>query len=301
MDRGLIFNIQKYSLHDGPGIRTTVFLKGCPLSCPWCHNPESVSHCKELILVETRCVACGQCGRVCPVNPTPGRAGPLPPRPEPCFLCAACVEACPTGARQIVGRDVTVSEVIRELEADRLFYEESGGGVTLSGGEPLSQPRFLIALLQACHQRGFHTTVDTSGFTPTDELLTVATHTDLFLYDLKLMDDALHRQHTGVSNVLIHENLRTLARVHDRIWVRVPVIPGITDTVANLEAIGQFVSCLDRVRQVNLLPYHNTGLQKLRRLGRPLPCPALEPPPAEGLEQAARILARFGVQVRVGG
>ena len=301
MQRGLVFNIQKYSVQDGPGIRTTVFLKGCPLCCAWCHNPEGVSPKREILVVETRCLACGECRRACPFGASVAGDGMLPTRLEPCTLCEACAEACPTGARQVVGRDLSVAEVLREVQQDRVFYEDSCGGVTFSGGEPLSQAEFLLALLDACRTRGLHTAVDTCGFGCTEHLLAAARLTDLFLFDLKFMDEARHREYCGVSNGPILENLRRLDQIHDHIWLRVPLIPGVNDSGENLEAIARFAASIHGVRQVNLLPYHHLGRQKFRRLGQADRL-APVPPPAPGqIAQALQIFRAFGLPTRAGG
>jgi pyruvate formate lyase activating enzyme len=301
MQSGLVFNIQKYCLHDGPGIRTTVFLKGCPLCCTWCHNPESQSPRPELIFFESRCIACGECRRVCPFGQAAAGQGPLPPWLPECTLCGACADACPTDARQIVGERLTVAEVMAPVLQDRLFYEDSGGGVTFSGGEPLTQPAFLQALLTACRREGFHTAVDTCGFACTDVLLETARLADLILYDLKLMDEARHRQYTGVSNAPVLANLEALAAVHDHIWLRVPVIPGITDDDENLLAIARLAATLKSVHQINLLPYHKIGLSKLRRLRQTYPWEGVEPPSAGQMENALRLFTDHGLVARLGG
>lgn len=297
---GVVFNVQKYSLQDGPGIRTTVFLKGCPLCCSWCHNPEGISPRPEIVVVESRCAVCGECRTVCPLPGASEGVGPLPARNPDCLYCAACVEACPSGARQWIGRTMTVDEVLRQVMQDRIFYEGSGGGVTFSGGEPLMQPGFLMALLVACRERGLHTAVDTCGLAASRNLLDMAPLTDLFLYDLKLMDDAQHQQHTGVSNRAILENLRRLAEVHRNIWIRVPLIPGINDAPENLDAVARFVSALPGVRQVSVLPFHKTGAQKFRRLGRAFGLERIEPPTAEAVAGAVEQLRSFGLRVKAG-
>lgn len=301
MQNGLIFNIQKYSVHDGPGIRTTVFLKGCPLHCPWCHNPEGISRRREIVVLESRCLGCGECRLACRYGTVIPGDGALPARSEVCELCGACVEACPTKARQIVGQELSVSQVLQTVLQDRVFYEESGGGVTFSGGEPLSQPDFLRGLLEACRGRGVHTTVDTCGLARVEDLLAVAELTDLFLYDLKFMDDAKHRRYTGVSNGLILENLQTLGRSHARIWLRVPIIPGINDDPADLEAAARFAAGIPGVQQVNLLPFHRTGLPKSLRLGQESGLAEVQPPSAEAMNRAVGIFTRAGLVVKQGG
>ena len=301
MPTGLVFNIQKYSVNDGPGIRTTVFLKGCPLCCAWCHNPEGISPKPELLVVETRCAVCGECRAACPFGQSIPGTGALPVRNEKCILCHECVEACPTGARQLVGRELTVAEVMKEVLQDSVFYEESNGGVTVSGGEPLLQPAFVTALLEACRARNLHTAVDTCGFGCADDLLAMARLTDLILYDLKFMDDARHREHCGVPNRSILANLEALARMHSRIWIRVPVIPGVNDDKDNLAAIAEFAAKIGGVEQVNLLPYHKTGLSKHSRVGNTYELEELQPPSAEQMQTVARHFRTRGLKVKTGG
>jgi len=291
--RGRIFNVQRYSLHDGPGIRTTVFLKGCPARCLWCHNPESQSFAPEVLVVETRCVSCGTCATVC-------AHGAPPPGSSLCTACGACVEACPAAARQLAGRETTVDAVIEEVLRDRVFYEESGGGVTFSGGEPLAQPEFLKRLLEACRAAGLHTAVDTCGFASRERLLALAPLVDLFLFDVKLVDDARHLSLTGVPAAPILDNLRALAAVHANLWIRVPIVPGHTDGEADLAATAALVAGLPGVRRVSLLPYHRTGAPKARRLGREYALDALAPPPPERLESLAALFRDRGLAVQIG-
>ncbi len=291
--RGRIFDVQRFSVHDGPGIRTTVFLKGCPARCLWCHNPESQSFAPEVLVVETRCVSCGTCKTVCP-------HGAPPPGSGLCTACGACVEECPAGARRLAGRDTTVDEVIEEVLRDRVFYEESGGGVTFSGGEPLAQPEFLRALLEACRDAGIPSAVDTCGFAPRERLLALAPLVDLFLFDVKLVDDARHRDLTGLPIAPILENLQALAAVHGNVWIRIPVVPGHTDAEDDVAATAAMVAGLPGVRQVSLLPYHSTGAAKARRLGREYPLDTLAPPSPERLDALAALFREHGLAVRIG-
>jgi len=300
-ESGLVFHVQKYSIHDGPGIRTTVFLKGCPLCCAWCHNPESQLARPEVVVVENRCAGCGECRRACPFGESAPGQGAMPAEAAQCLLCGQCAEACPTGARHIIGQRRTIAEIMEAVLRDRVFYEESGGGVTFSGGEPLTQPGFLKSLLEACRAEGLRTAVDTCGFACTEVLLEVAGLSDLVLYDLKLMDDARHRQYTGVSNGPILANLRALAQAHRNIWLRVPVIPGINDREEDWQAAAGFAAGLQGLRQVNLLPYHNLGLSKSRRRSHPESLGNAATPGPEQMERAAEYFRQCGLDVKVGG
>ncbi len=302
MESGLVLNIQRYSIHDGPGIRTTVFLKGCPLTCWWCHNPESQCAQREVIVVETRCVRCGRCRQACPVEQLPPAVGDgVRAAPMACTLCGACVEACPTGAIQMAGQRMTVAEVLDEVRRDRIFYDDSGGGMTISGGEPLSQPAFTLALLKACRQVGLATAVDTCGDGDRDQLLEMAELTDLFLYDLKLVNPQRHATYTGVSNEGIIENLRALGEVHENIWVRIPIVPGINDSPADLDAAGELVLQIKGVRQVNLLAYHDTAAHKFERLGRPYRVSEISAPTQQHMDNLAERMRKFGLNVKTGG
>jgi pyruvate formate lyase activating enzyme len=291
---GRVFNVQRYSLHDGPGIRTTVFLKGCPARCLWCHNPESQAFGPEVIRVETRCASCGTCETVCPHEAPPPGSGL-------CTACGACVESCPAGARELVGRETTADEVMAEVLRDRLFFQGSGGGVTFSGGEPLAQPAFLRALLALARGHGLHTAVDTCGFAPLQDLLDLVPLVDLFLFDVKLVDDDRHRELTGLPTGPILENLRALAEAHPAIWIRVPIVPGHTDDEADVAAIAALVDGLPGVEQVSLLPFHATGGAKARRLGRAAPLEALSPPPSQRMEALAGLFRERGLAVHIGG
>jgi len=300
MHTGLIFNIQKYSLHDGPGIRTTVFLKGCPLRCGWCHNPESRSPEPEISWSQTRCIRCGQCRDVCP------RA--LDDRPETiaidrqqCLRCGQCVGVCPTGAREWVGRPRTVPDVLAEILEDRIFYDESSGGVTLSGGEPLVQPGFAAELLAACRAEGLHTAVDTCGYGRREDLLALATWTDLFLYDVKILDDDRHRQYTGVSNGVILENLRALCERGAKVWIRVPVIPGFNDDPGDVEATAAWVASLGSVQRIHLIPYHALGTNKAERVGLAPAATDIAPPSDERMRALAERARGYGLAVKIGG
>ena len=287
----------RFSTEDGPGLRTTVFLKGCPLTCAWCHNPESQSPRVEVVFRERRCIGCGTCFQVCPqggLGPEMIRQGGMP---QECTHCGSCAWVCPAEAREAMGQEMTVGRVMAEILKDRDFFEESGGGVTFSGGEPLAQPEFLAALLRACREVEISTAVDTSGAAPANVVERVAPLTDLFLYDLKVMDEGRHRKMTGQGNGLILANLVRLVEAGKEVTVRVPVIPGYNDDRANTEAMAGFLGRLANKPRVELLPFHPTGEGKYRLLGREENLPRPARPTAEGLEGIARGLKEAGLEV----
>lgn len=301
MERGQVFNIQRFSVHDGPGIRTAVFLKGCPLSCVWCHNPEGISPRPEILMTPSRCIGCGECVATCLQGlPVPFES-PTDEEAQSCLRCGACAEACPTEARQVAGRSMSVEEVVEVVLKDRIFFDDSGGGVTFSGGEPLRQAGFLRAALQACRVRGLHTAVDTCGLASAEELLSVAEITDLFLFDVKMMDDDKHRRFTGVSNRQILANLEALGRAERRIWMRVPVIPGVNDDAENLEATAKLAASIPSVERVCLLPYHPLGESKSRRLDRGSSPPHLEAPTRGEMQNLVELVEAEGIAASIGG
>ena len=300
MTTGIIFNIQRYSIHDGPGIRTTVFLKGCPLNCWWCQNPESQLSGQEMIFWEDRCIGCGACSTICPSGAIQIKNGIPVTEKEKCILCGKCIEKCPALAREMIGKKLTAEEIIKEVEKDLVFYEESGGGVTFSGGEPLGQSEFLESLLICCQKKKIHTAVDTSGYISWEILSKISSKVDLFLYDLKIMDNKRHKKYTGVSNELILENLKKLSSIHNNIFVRFPVIPGINDDYQNIKETGAFLSSL-KIVQVNLLPYHHIGVDKYRRLGRTYKLVTTQPPSEEKLSEVSAILRKFNLNVKLRG
>ncbi len=296
MITGTVFDLRKYSIHDGPGIRTAVFFKGCPLECRWCHNPEGLAYHPELIFRPARCILCDDCRTVCPNEAVTRQGDTIQIDRTRCKVSGECAAVCNAEALQVVGREMTVQQVITEIERDTVFYEQSGGGVTFTGGEPLAQPRFLLDLLSGCHTRALHTVVDTSGFTPWPVLDEIRPFVDLFLYDLKLMDDARHCQWTGVSNADILSNLRQLSEAGHKIIVRIPVIPGINDDEENLRQTGAFLASLPNGPPVELLPYHNIAETKYAGLGRGYGL-EIHPPDAEQMRKCAALLANFGLQV----
>jgi len=295
--RGRIFNIQRCSVHDGPGVRTTVFFKGCPLSCTWCHNPEGIEEAPVLMIREDRCLGCRACSEVCPI---PG-LGAAPAGEawdsDACIRCGVCVEACPSDARQLAGREYGVVELVDILERDRVFFDVSGGGVTFSGGEPLAQAGFLIKCLRECHRRGLRTAVDTCGLAPRDLLLEVAELSDLVLYDLKHMDSDRHRAETGAGNQVILDNLQVLSESGVDIWVRVPLIPGFNDDRDNIERTATFLEGLPHSHRVCLLPYHTLGAAKRIRMHDAEQAAAVSPPDQETLGDVAEVFATHHLEV----
>ncbi|OGD22242.1 MAG: hypothetical protein A2W03_09095 [Candidatus Aminicenantes bacterium RBG_16_63_16] len=301
MSEGLIFDIKKYSVNDGPGIRTTVFFKGCPLRCPWCHNPEGQSFLQEIMLRPARCIAgCRECLAACAPSALTMTEDSLALDKLKCDLCGRCAAVCPAGAIEIVGRKLDADDVVAEIEKDRVFYEESGGGVTFSGGEPLAQADFLAGILDACRARGLHTTVDTCGYAPPEAVSLVAGRADLFLFDLKVMDEKKHDDLTGQPNGVILENLRRLVHLRQRVAIRLPLIAGVNDDEANLRATAAFLRALGTVTDISLLPYHGLGRDKYRGLRKKIPVAGLATPPSERLAKIKRDLESQGFRVCLG-
>jgi pyruvate formate lyase activating enzyme len=298
---GTIFDIEKFAIHDGPGLRTTVFLKGCPLGCWVCHNPESQAFEPELMLRDGRCDRCGDCIPACVPGALSLNHRALRLERSRCDLCGACVSVCVAGALEIAGREVSVAQVIEEIDRDLVYYDESGGGVTFSGGEPLSQAEFLLELLRACRERGIRTALDTCGHAPPAVFQSVAPFVDLFLYDLKIMDAARHLEFTGLTNEMIHDNLRWLSGQDADVVIRFPLLPGINDDAENVRALGAFLAALARRYPVDILPYHRLGLGKYASLGREPRLPDLAPPPREAVLEAVEDLRAFGLHVTVRG
>ncbi len=297
----LIYDIKKYAIHDGPGIRTTVFFKGCPLSCRWCHNPEGISPVPHLVYHGEKCIGCGLCCDACPQNALEFTVSDGSKRvginQDICRACGDCTRACPAGALAIQGQVITVSGLADIILKDRIFYDSSGGGVTFSGGEPLSQGEALIELLKRCQADDIHTTVDTSGFSSRQLLKRVSALTDLFLYDLKLIDDDRHRQYTGVSNRVILSNLEYLMARGAEVLVRIPLIPGVNDRKKDLEEFAGFLSGLSPVPPVELLPYHDFHQPKYDKLGMAYKMKGTLVPSREQVQEAQKKLEQFGVAV----
>ncbi|UCC71982.1 MAG: glycyl-radical enzyme activating protein [Gemmatimonadota bacterium] len=301
MSVGTIFDIKKFAIHDGPGVRTTVFFKGCPLGCWLCHNPESQSFEPELMVRDGRCNRCGDCIEACAQGAVSLNEKTVHIDRNRCDLCGACADVCLAEAIEVAGREMTVAEVMHEIEKDVVYYDESGGGVTFSGGEPLSQAEFLLELLRSCKRCGIRTALDTCAHADSGVFRKVAVYVDLFLFDLKIMDDQRHREFTGVGVDPIHQNLRWLVERGAAVIVRFPLLPGINDDEENIRAMGGFLAALDNRPPVDILPYHGAGVAKYDRLGREARMREMPPPSAEAIEAVARRLAGFGLHVSIRG
>jgi len=315
MTSGFTFDMKRFALHDGPGLRTTVFLKGCPLSCLGCHNPEGQGVGKELVFRADRCTSCGDCIPACPSRAIsildreqedPGPGGRILVSRDRCRLTGACTQVCLPGALEMVGTPRTAREILDLVERDRVFFDESGGGVTFSGGEPFSQPDFLRALLLGAKAREISVVLDTCGHAEPALFRELAPLADHLLFDLKVLDESRHQEYTGVHNRWILENLRWAGRApgparHPGLTVRVPLIPGVNDDPANLAATARFLTGLERIPPVDLLPYHRLGVGKYDQTGRTYRLPEVTPPARAHVARAVRIMEEHSIQVSVRG
>lgn len=290
-----VFDIQRYSIHDGRGIRTVVFLMGCPLRCKWCANPESWEDKPLLFYVKSRCIGCRTCVAACPNHEMAAEADHVRVCRENCSGEYAWVQDCPTGALGVKGKEMEVSEVLEEIRKDKVFYDRSGGGVTFSGGEPLLHKDFVLELLKACKAEGIQTAVETTGFIKEEDLLQVQPFTDLFLYDIKSMDTEVHRRWTGQGNEQILGNLRALAKTGAQIMVRTPVIPGVNDTEEDICEIMDFLEECG-IRKYGILPFHQYGSGKYEAAGIPYALSGLQPPDEDYVGQISELIRRRGFQ-----
>ena len=300
----LIFDIKRYAIHDGPGIRTTLFLKGCPLHCVWCHNPESWSSARQRLYKKGKCIGCQTCVNACPQGALQLTSEGIRPTGNACILCGKCAEVCPALALEICGREWPMEELLAEVEKERGVMTDSGGGVTLSGGEPLLHPELTLPLLEELGRRGFHRAVDTTLYAEPDLVRQVAARCDLFLADLKTMDSAVHQRYTGVPNERILDNYRLIASLDKPYYVRIPLITEVNAQEENIAASAAFLTSLPRLPEaVDLLPYHDIGKGKHERMGtryNPAGLP-LSAPSAQVLGRCVTQLSAAGLKVRVGG
>jgi pyruvate formate lyase activating enzyme len=300
---GKIFNIQHYSIHDGPGIRTTVFFMGCPLRCLWCQNPESQGFQPVIFFDADKCVGCGQCVQACPEGAIQVIEGKSKTNRDQCKGHGNCIEVCLYEARSLMGRNATAGEVFEDVNSDAIFYQNSGGGVTISGGDPVAQPDFAISILKLCREAGIHTAIETCGFAKWETLKALLDYTDLVLYDIKHMDAAIHKKYTAVSNEQILDNAKRIrAELKLPMLARLPTIPGYNDSLENMESAARFIAHeLGNEVKVHLLPYHRLGETKYERMEINEGCIHIEPPSDERMEELKKMFESFGLTVAIGG
>ena len=296
---GIVFNIQRYSIDDGPGVRTTVFLKGCPLTCLWCSNPESQCGLPEVTYRYTSCKQCGTCVKVCPVGAVTLSEDGVHIDREKCTVCGECVKHCDPQALQLSGKSMTVDEVFKVVKKDADYYEASGGGVTASGGEILNQADFVAALFKKCKEAGYHTNADTSGFGDTAALDKILEYSDLVYFDLKHMDPLKHKAYCGQTNELILQNLRRVAEKGVPVVIRVPLIPGYNNSEENLRALAQTVADIAKTAPVNLLPYHRYGANKYRMLDMTYQLEDVPELTQDELKKAKEIIESYGLACEI--
>ncbi|MEI6289843.1 MAG: glycyl-radical enzyme activating protein [Chloroflexota bacterium] len=299
---GWIFNIQRFAVHDGPGIRSTVFLKGCPLNCAWCCNPESQDREGLIFFWPDRCIDCKTCLEKCPASAISAESARKKTiDAQLCNLCGVCVDECYAGAWEKIGTKQSAKEILNKVEEDRSFYEQSGGGMTLSGGEPLNQSSFALQLLKGAKERGIRTAIETSGYAAWQVWEQILPFIDLILFDVKEIDPVLHKKFTGEDNSLILENLKRLAKTGKPLIVRRPVIPGYNDNLESIQSLGKFVKQLETVEEIDLLPYHRMGQNKYKQLGQEYvmgDTPTMLDDEVTGLRE---ILTSYGLKVKIGG
>jgi pyruvate formate lyase activating enzyme len=302
-EKAVIFDIQKFSVHDGPGIRTLVFFKGCLLRCLWCCNPESQLKEPQLVFYPERCIRANKCWQVCPTHAISVEGNRLILDKTACNLCGKCVEACYAGAWKIFGMEVDVDYVMKEIEKDIPFYRNSGGGVTFGGGEPLLYPDFVNAVAGCCQEEGIHTAIETCGYAPWKNFEKALDNIDLVMFDIKHIDPQRHKELCGRSNKLIRDNLKQLSRRGGvEVVVRLPVIPGLNDSEENLKDTAEFVASLDgNIKRIELLPYHRFGEKKYERLGREYVLAGLQIPDEEHMQHLKGLMEGYGVAIKVGG
>lgn len=302
MKQTLIFDVKRYAINDGPGVRITIFLKGCHLTCDWCHNPESQFAYTQKMYSESKCIGCMECVEACPQNACTLTPNGIVTDPEACLLCGTCAEVCPTKASEMSGEEMSVEHIMEMIKKETLLMDQSAGGVTFSGGEPLMHHEFLLQLLEECGKEGIHRCVDTTGFAATEVLMKVAKKTEYFLYDLKMMDSAKHKKYTGVANEGILKNLQTLAASGAEINIRIPLIKGVNDDEENIQQSAAFIASLagDK-KQVNILPYHNIAAKKYEKLGQIYNQGIMAEPEEVRQQYVIDVFESYGIKTIIGG
>ena len=298
--KGLVTSIKRYAIHDGPGIRTIVFMKGCPLRCIWCSSPQTQNPYPEIVYYEEKCIGCGSCLKVCPENAIIDKQGKKWINRLKCTNCGECAGVCSTGALKVIGQFMTVEEVMIEIQKDKLYYKKSGGGITISGGEPLMQVEFVKEVLYKCHEQGIHTAIETSGFMDWQKFRDVLKYVDLLFHDIKHMDPKKHKELTGVPNQLILENIRKIDRECDvSVILRFSLIPGINDSEENLIDLAKFITSLKRIDTLEILPYHRLGEHEYKTLGKEYKLKGLEVPSDRYLQKVKKFIGLQGSRVNV--
>jgi len=302
--KGLVYSIQRYSIHDGPGIRTLIFFKGCQLKCPWCSNPESQHTCKEIAFSASKCRGCGKCAQVCPLDAIDLQAQYRIDRNK-CNLCGLCVRYCPYEAYTIFGKWMTVDELVLEAEKDRPFYRKSNGGITVSGGEPTLQHEFVKELFKECKKRGLNIAIESHGYAEWKVFESLAPYVDLFQIDIKHMDSDLHKKVIGVPNQQILSNILGIAfDAKEKVAVRIPLIPGFNDTIENFHAVAEFaqkVNSSGNLTVVHILPYHSMGQSKYESLAREYSMAGTKPPSFDSIEKFLQVFESYGLPAQQGG
>ncbi len=293
MTSGQIFDIKHFAIHDGPGIRTTVFVKGCPLMCMWCHNPESLKATPQILFTPTRCIGCGYCMKVCSEGAHILVNGKHEVDWSKCKSCGECAKECFSGALELVGKEVSVDEALETVLKGTVFYENSNGGLTISGGEPLTQPEFTKELFKKAKKKGIHTALDTSGYAAWSIIESILEYVDLVLYDIKQMNSGKHKEYTGVPNELILENLKKVDALGKPIWVRIPLIPSLNDDEENFRQIGEYLSEIKHLERVDILRYHKLAESKYEHTGQSYRLKGLDTPEKNEVEYLKKILEEY--------
>lgn len=291
--KGTVFNIQRFSINDGPGIRTTVFLKGCPLSCIWCHNPESKLTKREVLFNKSKCITCGACGVVCDNRAHVFEDGEHSLKRDLCIACGRCADVCPMKGLEAVGEENTVEEVLITVMKDKIFYDTSGGGLTVSGGEPMLQFDFTYDLLKSAKEKGLHTCMETCGFAEEERYIQIAKHVDIFLFDYKETDPMRHKEYTGVSNERILKNLRAIDEIGAKMILRCPIIPTLNDRTEHFEGIARVANSLKNVIEINVEPYHPLGMGKSEMLGKDYPLKDITYPTESAIEEWMNTIRKY--------